>query len=55
MHTIENASEKIKALILRAEMPEDIAGEIHKFFKKLGAEYVAVRSSATAEDSTSAA
>lgn len=55
IHTIENASEKIKALILQAEMPDNIAIEIQKFFNKLGAKYVAVRSSATAEDSASAA
>lgn len=55
MHTIENASEKIKALILAAEMPKNTAEIIQKFFKKLGAKYVAVRSSATAEDSVSAA
>src|SRR3989338_10285744 len=28
MHTVENASEKIKALILQAEMPKDITEEI---------------------------
>lgn len=55
IHTVENASEKIGALILGAEMPKDIAGEIQHFFKKLGAKYVAIRSSATAEDSASAA
>jgi phosphoenolpyruvate synthase/pyruvate phosphate dikinase len=55
MHTIEGASEKIKALILQAEMPKDIAKEIQRFFKNLNAKYVAVRSSATAEDSASAA
>ncbi|MDO8536840.1 MAG: PEP/pyruvate-binding domain-containing protein [bacterium] len=55
IHTVENASEKIKALILEAGMPKDIADEIKKSFKKLGAKYVAVRSSATAEDSASAA
>jgi len=55
IHTIENASEKIKALILQAEMPKDIAKEIRKFFKNLNVKYVAVRSSATAEDSASAA
>ncbi len=36
-------------------MPEDIAKEIQKFFKNLNLKYVAVRSSATAEDSASAA
>lgn len=55
IHTIESASEKIEALILDSEIPQDIAQEIQKFFKKLGARYVAVRSSATAEDSASAA
>ena len=55
MHTVENASEKIESLILQVEMPRDIAIEIQKFFKNLNSEYVAVRSSATAEDSASAA
>ncbi|MDO8593430.1 MAG: PEP/pyruvate-binding domain-containing protein [bacterium] len=55
MHTVENASEKIQALILNAKMPDDIAATIQDFYKKLDAEYVAVRSSATAEDSASAA
>lgn len=55
IHTVENASEKIQALILAADMPEDIAVEIKKYFKVLNAKYVAVRSSATAEDSASAA
>ena len=55
IHTIEHASEKIKALILEAEMPQDIVIEIQKFFKDLDSKYVAVRSSATAEDSASAA
>ena len=55
MHTIEHASEKIQGLILAAAMPEDIEEEIKKQFKELDAEFVAVRSSATAEDSASAA
>jgi pyruvate,water dikinase len=55
MHTVEHASERIQKLILEAKMPEDIAGEITQEFHKLGAEFVAVRSSATAEDSSSAA
>jgi pyruvate, water dikinase len=55
IHTMENASEKIQALILGAEMPKEIEIEIEKYFKKLKARYVAVRSSATAEDSSSAA
>ena len=55
MHTVEHASEKIQALILNAVMPADIGGKIAKHFKELDAEFVAVRSSATAEDSASAA
>lgn len=54
IHTVEHASEKIEELIVGAEVPKDIAGEIQKCFKDLGAKYIAVRSSATAEDSTSA-
>ena len=55
IQTIDSASEKIKALILRAEMPRDIAIEIQKFFKNLNSRYVAVRSSATIEDSANTA
>ena len=55
IHTVENASEQIKALILGAEMPKDIALEIINNFKQLNAKFVAVRSSATAEDSSAAA
>src|SRR3989338_3862320 len=53
MHTVDRASEDIQALILEAKMPKDIEFEIKKNFKKLGAKFVAVRSSATAEDSAS--
>src|SRR3989344_2931336 len=71
IHTVDAASEKIQALILDTKMPEDIADAIMKSYKKLCAKpaptsgvttgtpgasgYVAVRSSATAEDSASAA
>ena len=55
IHTVENASEKIKAMILSKEMPEDIKAEILKFYKNLDCKFVAVRSSATSEDSASAA
>jgi len=55
INTVEQASEKIQALILSAKMPDDIANLIQKYFNELGTEYVAVRSSATAEDSASAA
>jgi pyruvate, water dikinase len=50
VHTAERASEQIQNLILGAEMPGDIKQEIEATFKELGTEYVAVRSSATAED-----
>ncbi len=54
-HTVENASEKIEAMILDEEIPKEVAKEIKQEFKKLKAKFVAVRSSATSEDSTSAA
>ncbi len=55
VHTVEKASEKIQATIMSAEMPEDIKQEILKFFKELDSKFVAVRSSATSEDSADAA
>ena len=54
MHTVEHASERIQAMILKAKIPKDITEEIQKAFKKLNVKYVAVRSSATAEDSSTA-
>ncbi|MEK7567752.1 MAG: PEP/pyruvate-binding domain-containing protein [Patescibacteria group bacterium] len=54
MRSVEHASERIQALILGAKMPKDIETEIEKNFEKLNAKFVAVRSSATAEDSASA-
>ncbi|MEX0649422.1 MAG: PEP/pyruvate-binding domain-containing protein [Candidatus Andersenbacteria bacterium] len=55
IHTIEAASQKIQALITEADMPQDIADEVVAQHKKLGAQFVAVRSSATSEDSAQAA
>ncbi len=55
VRTVELASEKIQLLITEADMPVDIAQQISEQFAKRGAEFVAVRSSATAEDSSSAA
>lgn len=52
INSVEQASVKIRDLIGDAIMPEDIAQAIKKEFKKLEAKYVAVRSSATAEDSS---
>jgi len=54
-YTVENASEKIQAMILSKKMPENIKKEILSYFEKLGSKFVAVRSSATSEDSASAA
>lgn len=54
INSVEVASEKIRSLILSAKMPKDIAEEITKDYKKLKAVFVAVRSSATAEDGASA-
>jgi phosphoenolpyruvate synthase/pyruvate phosphate dikinase len=50
IHTVEYASEKIQALIKNVSMPEDISRDIQQHFQTLNAEYIAVRSSATAED-----
>lgn len=50
IHEVEKASEKIRELIISREIPEDIKIEIEKNFKELGSSFVAVRSSATAED-----
>ncbi|MBS3168093.1 hypothetical protein J4216_03155, partial [Candidatus Woesearchaeota archaeon] len=52
---IENAAEKIQALILNIEIPKSLEQEVLKNFKKLKTKYVAVRSSATSEDSSTAA
>lgn len=55
IHTVERASERIQARILDADLPEEISSVILESFRGLGAAFVAVRSSATAEDSASAA
>lgn len=55
IRSVENASAKIQEMILLAKMPQEIAAEIKKSFNKLDAKYVAVRSSATSEDSASSA
>lgn len=48
---IERNSEMIQSLILAKEFPKDLAKEILAEFAKLKTKYIAVRSSATAEDS----
>jgi phosphoenolpyruvate synthase/pyruvate phosphate dikinase len=50
MHTVDGASEKIQGLIKNAKMSERIVSEIKAQFRLLNTEFVAVRSSATAED-----
>lgn len=55
MHTVEHASEKIQAMILNAKMPASIREAIIEYFKNLDTQFVAVRSSATAEDGAEAA
>ena len=66
INSVDRASAEIRAVILRAKMPKDIGAEIMGEFKKLKSPQppfvkggnkilVAVRSSATAEDSSTAA
>lgn len=52
VNSIDRVSNEIRDLILDVEFPENITREIHEEFSKLKAKYVAVRSSATAEDSS---
>lgn len=55
VYGVNQASEMINALIMQADVPAGIVKEIEQAHKKLGAKYVAVRSSATSEDSADAA
>jgi len=50
--SVDEASKVIRDLIHDVTMPADLEGEFLKEFKKLNAKFVAVRSSATAEDSS---
>lgn len=54
INSVDKASNTIRDLIHDAKMPKDLQKEILVEFKKLNTKYVAVRSSATAEDSTQA-
>ena len=47
---LQDISVKVKDLIVKAKMPEDLAEEIRQHYVKMGKGLVAVRSSATAED-----
>ena len=55
MNTVEAASKRIESLILVAEMQLEVSNAIQHSFQTLGAEFVAVRSSATVEDDKAAA
>lgn len=50
--SLEENSEIVRTLIIKTEMPKQVAKEILDAFKALNTKYVAVRSSATAEDSS---
>ncbi|MCX6811878.1 MAG: hypothetical protein NT039_04260 [Candidatus Berkelbacteria bacterium] len=54
MESVEEASEVIRGLIDSQEMPKDIEKDILHQFELLHSEFVAVRSSATAEDASDA-
>lgn len=55
IESVERASKQIQELILNADTPKEISKEITSEFKKLKTKYVAIRSSATSEDSADAA
>lgn len=55
IESVEQASKQIQELILNADTPKEISKEITSEFKKLKTKYVAIRSSATSEDSADAA
>ncbi|MDP2717399.1 MAG: PEP/pyruvate-binding domain-containing protein, partial [Candidatus Micrarchaeota archaeon] len=52
--SVNKASEEIRHIISHASVPKNVEAEIHAAFKTLDAEFVAVRSSATAEDASNA-
>jgi len=47
---LQEASSKIKEVIIRSKMPKEIAEGVKQAYRKMGGGLVAVRSSATAED-----
>lgn len=55
LNSVDRASNEIRRMIADEKMPESLAAEILKELKKLKTKFVAVRSSATAEDSSTAA
>lgn len=50
MKSLMHGGRKIREMIEKASIPEELEKEILSQYKKLGSKYVAVRSSATAED-----
>ncbi len=52
INSVDRASNVIRDLIHDAKMPKDLEEEIIRDFKKLKCKFIAVRSSATAEDSS---
>jgi pyruvate,water dikinase len=52
--SVDAASKNIRSLIESADIPQDMASAITAQFNTLGARFVAVRSSATAEDASAA-
>lgn len=52
---IEEISKKIQEAIMNSNLSQELEEEIYKAYKKLDCKYVAVRSSATAEDGKSSA
>lgn len=54
LSSVNKVSAKIKNLVLKEKISAPIQKEVLNHFKKLGAKFVAVRSSATAEDSNTA-
>ncbi|MCC6221792.1 MAG: hypothetical protein IT291_11185 [Deltaproteobacteria bacterium] len=52
---VQTCSEKIRSLFLNATLPQEVTDKIRASFRYLNARFVAVRSSATAEDSANAA
>lgn len=55
VHTVERASERIQKLIFEGTISQEMSEKILDSFRTLDTPFVAVRSSATAEDSASAA
>jgi len=51
IESVEESSEILRNLILEKEIPKDLGREIFRAFDKLNTKFVAVRSSATVEDS----